>query len=332
MTQECKRILSIDSGAIKGLIPIFYLYFLEQDLKTFGLYDSIFDAFDMYAGTSVGSIVIGGIVYTDLDMKDLVEQVFTKENMQTIFNSNFFFKFLNIIRDRPLYDGKSKKELINKYIGSETLITETKSKDVVIPVYSMDEHSPKFYKSYKMNSTIKDPAEIRMFSECDPTVKIAEIINASSAAPIYFPPAIYNDQDGEHLGLDGTVMAGNPSDIIYADALKLYPEHDIRILSIGTGLSDHKKINISEALNYGAIQWITKGSLLSIVSENHDIDAYVTQYFTKANGHKHIRIQESIVDVKLDDTSKYEYLYDLAKKWYTETREHVFRDVFDYTI
>ena len=52
------RILSIDGGGIKGLLPASYLAAIERDFLDGG---RIADRFDMVAGTSTGGIIALGL-------------------------------------------------------------------------------------------------------------------------------------------------------------------------------------------------------------------------------------------------------------------------------
>ena len=60
-----RKILAIDGGGIRGIIPLYFLWHLEQDLKksknlgTLGTLGTlgIYDIFDYFGGTSVGAIL-----------------------------------------------------------------------------------------------------------------------------------------------------------------------------------------------------------------------------------------------------------------------------------
>ena len=61
------RILSIDGGGIRGLVPAMVLISLEQKLKerTGNPNMRIADAFDLIAGTSTGAILTCGCLCPD---------------------------------------------------------------------------------------------------------------------------------------------------------------------------------------------------------------------------------------------------------------------------
>src|SRR6478736_2379389 len=112
-----KYLLSVDGGGIRGLIPLYFLLYLEEDLlKKTG--KTIFETFDMFAGTSVGSIIIGSIVYTDFkSMKDLIDTLYTTENFKGIFTK--YGSPLRHFQLRPKYSGKFKSKLLKKYLADK---------------------------------------------------------------------------------------------------------------------------------------------------------------------------------------------------------------------
>ena len=58
-----KLLLSIDGGGCRGIIPLYFLKFLEEDLvKITG--KTVYETFDMFYGTSVGALIIGSLIYS----------------------------------------------------------------------------------------------------------------------------------------------------------------------------------------------------------------------------------------------------------------------------
>ena len=330
-----KYLLSIDGGGIRGIIPIYFLMYLEKDLlikhnKT------VYETFDMYAGTSVGAIVIGSIVYTNFGtIEKLIDNLYTSDNMKGIFT-----KYPSILRHvmlRPLYSGSFKSELIKKYL-KDIKITDSQKK-VLIPVYSVSEQKAKFYKSY----TIVTEGDIEADSSENYNIDnkkllLSSIVDASSAAPIYFPSVEYESDTEEQeeeqvnkkeskkktlrVGIDGAVFSNNPSDCLYADALRLYPEENITIISIGTGSKQQSK-RYTETKKWGSLQWVRSGLVDTLIS-NEIISDYKTKHFSEALGHRYIRIQEP-VNISLDDISKISELKEIAFKWYNKHRDELLK-------
>lgn len=288
----------------------------RKNLIASGHYTSIFEAFDLFAGTSVGSIITGAIVYTETkSMKELIDKYFSADNFKQIFNRTYVDSILDIFMNRPKYNGTYKKNLIKEAVGSQRLC-DHKGKHIMFTTYSVDEQKAKFFKSYKADN--------------DELVLVSDIVNASSAAPSYFPAAEYTDSTGLHIGLDGAIFANNPSDAAYADGLQLFgSKADIRILSIGTGAPAYKKLGL-ETIQWGLMQWVLKGSLLDIlIGINQDVSAYKTKYFAEALGHTYISVEKTDVNIALDDITKLNELIEIADEWYLNTKDKVLKEIFD---
>lgn len=312
-----KYILSLDSGGIRSTIQIYFLYHLEQDLKRV-TGKSVFDTFDFYAGTSGGAIVLGSIVYSKFrTMGDILKNFYNLEIMKKIFKrSAISYIFGPCLR--PKYDMTEKYHILYEDIGSK-LINDT-TKDVLITTYSMTKEMPLFFKSY--DNKIENSKTF-----------VVDAINASSAAPGYFPTGKYVYNNGVEYGADGALFANDPSDCAYADALKLYgQQEDIRILSIGTGVVNYPSIG-AESTDWGLFQWATEGA---IIDKLVDVDTSVVNYrmnqFTKALGHKYIRIQCK-TDIAIDQINSMSELEKIADGLYTENRVKLFQVLFpEYTL
>ncbi len=353
-----KYILSIDGGGIRGIIPLYFLMYLEQDLLL-KKNKTIYDIFDMYSGTSVGAIIIASIVYGPegsgpIKISSLISTMYTKENFKKIFTK--YPSILKYVLLRPKYTGKFKEKLIKDFLGN-TKITDTE-KQVMIPVYDVSEQKSKFYKSYSTKYRHKSEKSCILFGDnCEgfpeesyninnSKLLLSSVVDASSSPPIYFPSVEYDsdgdgdgDDDGgdgdmdednykktesvKRTGIDGAIFCNNSSDSLYADALRLYPDDNITIISIGTGAKEYKHRH-KETKKWGPIQWVNSGIADIILSSNEVVADYKTKHFSEALGHKYIRIQEPI-DIQLDDTSKIDDLIKIAGEWYSKYREQLLK-------
>ncbi len=309
-------ILSCDGGGVRGLITLHFLLHLEQDLLKL-TNKTIYETFDVFAGNSVGAIIIGSIVYLlgpsskYKTISDLVNDMYTDDNFKKIFtkNRNPLTKLLL----RPKYNGSYKTDILKRYL-KDTIITDTEKK-VLFPVYSISEQMPKFYKSYQFENNEES------YDMLEPVLLARNVIDASSAAPSYFSPICYNVDSEEHEEVDGAICCNNPSDCIFADALRLFPDEDITILSIGTGSPNFKKLG-KETRKWGLFQWAISGISDVILYSNGVTADYKTKHFANALGHKYLRVQEP-VDIALDDISKIQELKIIAKDWYSKYKEQV---------
>ena len=77
------RILSIDGGGIRGVYPAHVLQCIEERLHI-----NLFETFDMFAGTSTGSIIAAGVV-TKVPTASIAEMY--KGHGAGIFKKKSFF-------------------------------------------------------------------------------------------------------------------------------------------------------------------------------------------------------------------------------------------------
>jgi uncharacterized protein len=299
-----KCILCLDGGGIKGIIITQFLNRLEKDLE-----NSLYDTFDMFGGTSTGSIIVMGIVYNKMSGEELVN-LYNYDNAQIIMPQSWIDKTFNILQMKPKYDGKGKRLLIEKYL-KKCSITDTEKK-VLITAYDVLTNNPYFFKSWG-----------------DSNMNIQDAVDCSSAAPAYFP-TVKTEGSNKIYGIDGAVFANNPCDCVYADALRLYEnDADIRILSIGTGTHANKtdEEEAESSIEYGGVQWMIKGDLIGILMEGpQETVHYRMSQFTKALGHKYLRINESITNLCMDDVSSenIDKLKSIGDEWYEKYKDKVF--------
>lgn len=307
-----KYILSLESGGIRSIIQIYFLYHLENDLKKI-TGKSIYDTFDMYAGTSGGALVLGALVYSNFrNIEDILRNYFSETIMKNIFKKSIKSTLFGPLF-MPKYNATQKHKILHKDIGSK-FITDT-DKNVMITAYSITEEVPRFFKSYESKNETKNTL-------------VVDIIDASSAAPGLFPTAPFEYNSKIEYGTDGAIFASDPADCVYADALKVYgPNEDIRILSIGTGFKQYPKFG-RESRKWGLYQWVVKGHIIDkLIDIDENIVYYRMQQFTKVLGHKYIKIQGN-VDIPLDSISSMKQLENIALEWYNNQKNNLFNTLF----
>ena len=111
------KILSIDGGGIKGLIPLYYLDMLE---KISG--KKIWELFDFFSGASVGGIIAIILSQKKISASELLVK-FQGQLKNKIFPSKRYFDYL--FCQKPLYDPDIAEEVANELIG-EFLYSEAK--------------------------------------------------------------------------------------------------------------------------------------------------------------------------------------------------------------
>ncbi|MEM7481267.1 MAG: CBASS cGAMP-activated phospholipase [Acidobacteriota bacterium] len=92
----------------------------------------------------------------------------------------------------------------------------------------------------------------------DNNFTLRDVCLATSAAPIYLPPAFIDDPDapGSFVLVDGGLWANNPTLVALIEALATAPPHkDIVIISIGTSPVPTGKVADGERQSWGLADW-----------------------------------------------------------------------------
>ncbi|MBN2668175.1 MAG: patatin-like phospholipase family protein [Bacteroidales bacterium] len=232
-----KKVLSIDGGGIRGIIPALLLAHIENESKK-----PIAELFDLIAGTSTGGILAlgltqhneGKIEYSALDLANLY-----KDNGQTIFNNSFWHKVesLSGFQDEK-FSADGIESVLEQYFKNH-LIKEAKT-PVLVTSYDIEQRQPIFFKSWK-----EQWAEL----------KIRQVARATSAAPTYFEPAYFEVGGKPRAFVDGGVFINNPAMSALVEAKKLFPDEEILLVSIGTG-EQTETILYENAKDWGKVKWL----------------------------------------------------------------------------
>ncbi|MCB2208574.1 MAG: patatin-like phospholipase family protein [Bacteroidetes bacterium] len=257
--KKLTRILSIDGGGIRGIIPGQVLVSLEEKLKTLDNNPKarIADYFDLIAGTSTGGILT--CIYLTPDKEDPKKPRFSAREAvelylkrgDEIFDISFWQKIRSVkgITDEK-YDEAELEEALNDYLGN--LMLSDLLKPCLITTYDIKNRKGHFFKSHDAK---KDKGY---------NFLVREAARATSAAPTYFEVArVKSETNITYPLIDGGVFVNNPTLCAYAEARKnKFDEFrdkptaaQMMILSLGTGNVD-KSYYYKQAKDWGAIQWI----------------------------------------------------------------------------
>ena len=250
--QEARfRILSVDGGGIRGLVPALVLLRLEQRLaKLTGEKRPLSDYFHLFAGTSTGGLISLGLTAPDpgnpgqpkMDGERLVSLY--RDRGPKIFPPRF--RLLRILRGYlfPKWSNRGLLRAVEADIGPAPLSSALR--DLVIVAYDMTDHKPRFFKRWTA----------REANRPDPTMGDAAM--ATSSAPTYLPPW---ELDGKAL-VDGGVFAANPTVAAIAEALKRQTDeparllpHELFVVSLGTGFYK-AELPPRTLRSWGSLAWI----------------------------------------------------------------------------
>lgn len=290
-----KLILSLDGGGIRGAATTQFLSHVEKALIAQGT--SIRDHVNFYAGTSTGSIIALALATTDMSMED-INNLYSYKTAAKIFTENKGWFEIDGI-NAPKYEAKGKSKVLADNFGAVTLADIPQDKHVLAVTYDIEKRKPKVFKSTK-------PEYLPL--------KSANIADASSAAPTYFPTKdmeVAPDHEESWL-IDGGVIANNPTMCAIAEARREWSNismSDFKVISIGTGYKT-RKINGPASTKWGAMQWMTKGHIIDILGDERVV-AY--QGITMIDNGNYVRVNSELrkttwlpapPDDAMDDVSK----------------------------
>jgi uncharacterized protein len=283
------RILALDGGGIRGLIPARVVESLEQRTGM-----PACRLFDLIAGTSTGGIIALGLTKPADDGRkpqysatDLVNLYRTRG--PEIFShsiGHFIFSLGGLAG--PKYSAESIEPVLREYFKTARLSDALTS--VLVTSYDTAAAKPYFFKSYRQGAQVPD--DYFMW----------QAARATSAAPTYFPPFLLKPKEpsaADKSLLDGGVFANNPAMCGLADAYKMYGEHELQylVVSIGTG-NDDVRFAYSEVKGRGLLRWA-----IPVLKVVFDGVSDTVDYEAEEMGDEYYRFQEDQVVEELDDAS-----------------------------
>jgi|HubBroStandDraft_6_1064221.scaffolds.fasta_scaffold14962_3 patatin-like phospholipase/acyl hydrolase len=250
------KVLSIDGGGIRGIIPSIILAALAEQIGA-----DLHTVFDLISGTSTGGIIALGIgtacnagrPYAPAELLNLYV-----ENGPAIFHKGLVPVLQEL--NGPKYSPDALETCLQRFFGA------TKFSSALTPLlissYDLQSQLPFFFKSHKI---ARDP---------NYDWNVTDIARSTSAAPTYFPPYHLARGNDDYALVDGGVCVNNPAMAAYADARRLYPAATrILVVAVGTGnVQDH--ITYEQSKGWGLLGWARQivPVLMDSVSESVDFE------------------------------------------------------------
>jgi patatin-like phospholipase/acyl hydrolase len=225
------RVLSIDGGGIRGLIPALVLEELERRAER-----RVFELFDLIAGTSTGAILACALCAPDPLPAARVAALYEEEGPE-IFSRSIFQRIRSAdgLLDEK-YDSATLDGALARFLSDKRL-SRTRP-DLVVPAYDTAGPGPFFFKTTDARESPEDDFPLSV------------VARASSAAPTYFEPSAV---DGRAL-VDGGVFAANPAMSAFAEVLRFQPGAEVVLLSLGTGERTRRR-TFDEIEDWGLLEW-----------------------------------------------------------------------------
>ena len=270
------RVLAIDGGGIRGIIPATVLADLERRSGR-----PVSGLFDLVAGTSTGGILACALA-TPGDggrprwraeelialYRDEGPKIFHRSLLKRVTSAD------GLLDER--YPSGPLEDALRRYLGDARLSQALVP--VLVTTYDLQARAPFFFKSWR--------------AELD--APMAEVARATAAAPTYFEPA-------EVLGrplIDGGVFAANPAMSAYAEARRLRAGGEPLVISLGTGsLTD--PISLSTARGWGDIGWARPVIDIALDGQSDAVDYQLDQVLGDA--HHRLQVPLTKASDRLDD-------------------------------
>ena len=279
-----RRVLSIDGGGIRGIIPAMVIAHLERQTGK-----PACELFDLIVGTSTGGILALGLSLQDpagqplLAAKRMV--ALYERHGAEIFEQSLWRKVRTVggIFEEA-YSHKALEAVLEYYFGDRTL--SECGVPAMVTSYDIQNRRTVFMKSWHPDHA---------------ALLCSEVARATSAAPTYFEPANLRWADENRTLIDGGVYMNSPAVSAYAEARKLFPEEPIAMLSLGTGELT-RPIPYEEARTWGSAFWVM--SLLDCMFDG--VSKAADHQMRLFLGDQYLRLQTPLhyASDDMDDASK----------------------------
>jgi patatin-like phospholipase/acyl hydrolase len=234
-----ERILSIDGGGVRGVVPTIVLQRLSQEPDLEGWLDRV----DLVAGTSTGGLIALALgAGRDVEV---IRRLYV-DRAKDVFADSFW----DDIRDLGKilgadYDVANLRRELETIFGGLTLADLQRR--VLVTAFDLDNEDPTT-RTWKPKIFHNFPG-----TDTDGTCLVSKVGTYTSAAPTYF-----QSEDGY---IDGGVFATNPSMCALAQTQDPRIPADeradldtVRVLSLGTGRS---LVHVEgQSLDWGYLQWV----------------------------------------------------------------------------
>lgn len=309
------RILSLNGGGIRGLIPCVFLEKLEAIL---GNGKPLAESFDLIAGTSTGAILAAGLAVGMSPAQ--LRAIYTSFGRDIFpYRGRFNLDRLSLILkdglSAPKFSADPLKGILKDQKGFDQPLTTFEKTKLLIPFYDTVGRQTNFFKTYDPTNSGGNYA---LTAPCqdDPdfrNVPLWEAVLCSASAPTYFPAhrlvVPVNGKDKTLSAIDGGVAANNPVACAVADAVRMgFKPFEIFVLSLGTGRHT-RSISYAQAREWGAVEWAVP--LYDVILDaSIDVYRYITREVLPADNYIQLDFELTEASDDMDDATS-ENLKDL---------------------
>ena len=291
-TPRTFRILSIDGGGMRGIVPATFIDMLETMSGK-----PVTELFDLFVGASTGALLALGLNVPDENGK----QKYSARDIIKLYDECgpiIFHKQKGLMSwvagvTKPTYDPAGFEGLLAKYFG-ETAISESICR-VAIPAIHLED----------MKMEIFTRRAARQLA--DNNFRMRSIVRAATAAPTFFPAASISSTNGTRMGtyLDAATSTNNPGFVALAET-GVFEKYDrIVMASLGTGMIS-KPIDAMRAKNWGELEWVQAVFDLQSDAQSSYTDLVLKDLLIDSERDMFFRFQIGLRDmpIAMDETQK----------------------------
>jgi len=231
------RMLALDGGGIRGLLTLGILEVIEKFIAG-RTGKALHEYFDYIAGTSTGAIIAAGLA-RGLTVGRLIK--FYQDNGEAMFEPSRLMD-----RVKSFYTADPLRYKLQEVFGENTTLEPQNLKCLLLVVTKNVTTDSAWPISSNPDAIYNNPQRL----DCNLKIPLWQIVRASTAAPIYFPPEILqwdkNDPKKTSVFVDGGVTPhNNPAFLLYRMATEpayrlnwQAGERNLFLLSVGTGAAE----------------------------------------------------------------------------------------------
>ena len=230
--------LALDGGGIRGLITLGIVQAIEDLVaKTTGK-KRLCDYFDYIAGTSTGAIIAAGLA-RGMTAADLI-------SFYTSCGNEMFEHSSLLERVKYFYTADPLRAQLQKVFGAQTTLEPQHLQCLLLVVTKNVTTDSPWPISSNPDAKYNDPQR----KDCNLKIPLWQLVRASTAAPVFFPPEILpwdvGDPAKTFVFVDGGVTPyNNPAFLLYRMATNpayrlnwTTGEKNLLLVSIGTGAAE----------------------------------------------------------------------------------------------
>ncbi|BDD00682.1 patatin-like phospholipase family protein [Persicobacter psychrovividus] len=352
------KLLTIDGGGTRGVIPATILMHLEEYLQGKQAGKSLNHYFDLVMGTSTGGIIALAIG-AGIPMR-AIRDLYLKEASEIFKDSIFddlrdgFWNLFGADYTQKVLSQKLQAEFEKAGVTTMGEINRTSRAKILVAAFHLNpaanEQGVHNFRPRIFNSWFRRDSDLPLY----------KIGCATSAGPTFFPVYGLND----HRYIDGGVAMNNPAMAAVSFAMNKNidpsstahggPEgqqkglgksiHELALLSLGTGTSNTAHISAEQVGkgDWGAAKWINHMSDLLTEANMQSTAYYVEQLFH--DNKDYLRVNFNLADpkyqlnlkdgeaIKIDETDpqRLQQLVDIADRYWEEHQSEL-KSFFDRT-